>query len=374
MPRKNAKNAAIGKTKKSTDHIIDDAVLRQNSWMSRRTAWARRFLGLDKRKQKARDNKMFTEKTPARKKSILAAYWFPILCALAVIIVALWVAFSWTLRGRTIIVPNVPEPVVNVLDEKSAPSFDIVRIEKGGNIVVAGRWAPDSNVSVLINKKLVATMLTNARGEFVYVPSKPFAAGNYTISLVGVESDIESKDKVFIYVSPKGYENSISLLMTAGGSTLLQAPKLVDGDLAVSKIDYLESGRIVVSGAAMPRLRVSLSLNGKYLGFARVSDHRNFGLGADVEKLEPGKEYKLSIRLHDGDGLTVAQVSHKFVMPAATGADDTFYTVRRDDCLWIIARNFLRKGILFSIIAEKNNIKNPNLIFPKQVLQIPVGK
>ena len=76
--------------------------------------------------------------------------------------------------------------------------------------------------------------------------------------------------------------------------------------------------------------------------------------------------------MHDGDGRTVATLNHDFVMPEMTGDDDTFYTVRRGDCLWIIARNFLRRGLLFSIIAERNDIKNPDLIFPKQKLQIPV--
>jgi len=113
-------------------------------------------------------------------------------------------------------------------------------------------------------------------------------------------------------------------------------------------------------------------LNDKYLGFARVSDHKHFGLGADVDALRPGNEYELTVRLHDGDGRTVATVTHKFTMPQPTGDSDTFYTVRRGDCLWIIARNFLRHGVLFSIIAERNNIENPNLIFPKQILQIPV--
>ena len=124
----------------------------------------------------------------------------------------------------------------------------------------------------------------------------------------------------------------------------------------------------------MPRLRVSLWLNNTYMGFARVSDYRHFGLGADVGRLESGKEYELSVRLHDGDGNTVTSIEHKFTMPEMTGADDTFYTVRRGDCLWIIARNFMRRGVLFSIIADKNHIENPNLIYPKQKLQIPITK
>jgi nucleoid-associated protein YgaU len=267
----------------------------------------------------------------------------------------------------------VPEPTVQIIEETAKPSFDIVRIEKDGGVVVAGRWLPHQNISIVVNKKVVATERTDARGEFVYAPSKAFAPGNYTVGLVGADSGEKSEDNVFLYVSQRGYENSISLLMTKNGSTLLQSPKLADGDLLVSKIDYLDTGRIVVTGNALPRLRVSMTLNGKYLGYARTSDHKHFGLGADVGKLEPGKKYSLALRLHDGDGTIVANVTHEFEMPNATGNDDTFYTVRRGDCLWIIARNFLRKGVLFSIIAERNNIKNPNLIFPRQILNIPVS-
>ena len=141
------------------------------------------------------------------------------------------------------------------------------------------------------------------------------------------DKNIKSEDSVFVYISEQGYKNSVSLLMTKNGSKIMQSPKLVDGDLVVSKIDYLDTGRIVVTGKALPRLRVSLSLNGKYIGFSRVSDYKNFGLGANVEKLESGKKYEISIRLHDGEGTTIATVSHKFVMPEMTGDDNTFYTV-----------------------------------------------
>ena len=238
----------------------------------------------------------------------------------------------------------------------------------------AGRWKPEEGVSIVINGDIVATERTNKNGEFVYSPSKQLNAGNYTISLIGINGNVKSSENVFVYISPRGYQNSVSLLMTADGSTLLQAPTmLTDGDLVVSKIDYLDTGRIVVTGNSLPRLRVSLSLNDEYLGYARVSDHKYFGLGADVGKLETGKEYKLTMRLHDGDGRAITEVTHRFTMPEMTGDDDTYYTVRRGDCLWIIARNFLRRGVLFSIIADKNNIENPDLIFPNQNLQIPTG-
>lgn len=369
-------NANIGKTKRSTDDLIAGAIDRQQSWLDNRRRFTRSFL----RRFNVFDNSDSEIKTEAHKKredreerkKILKSYWLPILCALVVIVLAVFVMLFRINAPVKVIAPSVPEPVVKPIARQfNGPSFDLVRIEKSGNIIVAGRNVRESNVSIVVNKKIVATKHTNKSGEFVYAPNDALKPGNYVISLIDADKNIKSEDSVFVYISERGYKNSVSLLMTKNGSKVMQAPELMDGDLVVSKIDYLDTGRMIITGRALPRLRVSLSLDDKYLGFARVSDYKNFGLGADIGTLESGKEYKLNIRLHDGEGNTLANIEHKFVMPEMTGDDNTFYTVRRGDCLWIIARNFLRRGVLFTMIAERNNITNPDLIFPDQLLQIP---
>ena len=369
----------IGKTKRSTDELINDAVNRQQDWLENRRAFTRKFLQrfnvFKKPEQEPVVKAKKTEnKEESRNRTILHNFWFPIVCALLVVLIAVFVMLFRINAPVKVIAPSVPEPIVRNVkntEKHTTPSFDLVRIEKSGNIIIAGRNVRESNISIVINKKIVATEHTNKDGEFVYAPNEVLKPGNYVISLIDTDKNIKSADSVFVYVSEHGYKNSISLLMTKNGSKIMQAPELMDGDLVVSKIDYLDNGRMVVTGKALPRLRVSLSLNDKYIGFARVSDYKNFGLGADIGKLESGKEYKLNIRLHDGEGTTIANVEHQFVMPEMTGDDNTFYTVRRGDCLWIIARNFLRRGILFTMIAERNTIKNPDLIYPEQLLQIP---
>lgn len=376
MSKSNAKNT-MGQTKRSTDDLINDAIARQNDWLENRREYTRGFL--KKLNLFARPSEKKVEEVPAEQKhekhNTLKSYWFPIMCAIIVILIATWVVFMrQPVPSRVVLVPAVPEPVVQKVKEINVPEFDIVRIEKNGNIVIAGRWLPHQNISIVSNNKVIATERTDFRGEFVYTTSAPWAPGNYTVALLGTDPEVKSSERVFLYVSEHGFANSVSLLMTKDGSTLLQAPAILkDGDLSVNKIDYLDTGRIVVSGDALPRLRVTLSLDGKYMGVARVSDHKHYGLGADVGELESGREYEITLRLHDGDGRAVAAIAHKFVMPEMTGDDDTYYTVRRGDCLWIIARNFMRRGVLFSIIAERNNITNPDLIFPKQKLQIPVS-
>lgn len=49
------------------------------------------------------------------------------------------------------------------------------------------------------------------------------------------------------------------------------------------------------------------------------------------------------------------------------------YTVKTGDCLWNIAKSFYRNGAEFTKILEANKeqIKNSNLIYPGQILTIP---
>lgn len=370
----------MGTTKRSTDNMIDDAVAKQQSWLEKRRSFARVFLKKLNVFAKPSNNKKVVGKPavksakPENEKSVLREYWFPILCAFIVIFVTMWVLYTRIHKPNVKLTSAVPEPVVRTIKtDLKTPGFDIVRVGENGSLVIAGRWKADTGVSVFINKKLVATIATDKNGEFVYAPTRNLPAGNYTIYLVGTKEQIKSADKAFIYVSEAGYENSVSLLMKKDGSTVLQKPDVLrDGDLSVSKIDYLSNGRLVVTGDGLPRLRVSVSLNDKVLGTAHVSDYKHFGIGANVDSLVPGDEYELSVRMHDGDGNVIGNISHKFIMPKITGDTDTFYTVRQGDCLWIISRNFNGKGVLFSIIAARNNIKNPDLIYPNQKLSIPV--
>ena len=49
------------------------------------------------------------------------------------------------------------------------------------------------------------------------------------------------------------------------------------------------------------------------------------------------------------------------------------YVVQRGDTLWEIASKYLGSGTKYPQIAQENNIKNPNLIYPGQVFKITTG-
>lgn len=56
-------------------------------------------------------------------------------------------------------------------------------------------------------------------------------------------------------------------------------------------------------------------------------------------------------------------------------ATNQTYTVVKGDCLWNIAKKFYGNGSKYTVIynANKDKIKNPNLIYPGQVLTIPAA-
>ena len=58
---------------------------------------------------------------------------------------------------------------------------------------------------------------------------------------------------------------------------------------------------------------------------------------------------------------------------ASTAPQSKTYTVQKGDCLWNIAKKYCGDGAKYKEIAalNKDKIKNPNLIYPGQVLNLP---
>ena len=220
----------IGKTKRSTDEIINSAVNRQQNWLENRREFTRKFLRRFNMFQNKEQPKQKKKADKVKNQNTLRSYWFPMFCALVVILMAAVVMVVKVNTPVKVIVPPVPEPVVKpVSTEKnikqiSKPSFDLVRIEPSGKLVIAGRTIGEGNVSIVMNHKIVATEHTNKNGEFVYNPVNVYKPGNYVISLIDITRNIKSEDSVFVYISEKGYKNSVSLLMTKHGSKILQSP------------------------------------------------------------------------------------------------------------------------------------------------------
>ena len=56
--------------------------------------------------------------------------------------------------------------------------------------------------------------------------------------------------------------------------------------------------------------------------------------------------------------------------PSSNQPSNKTYTVKKGDCLWNICKQYLGDGSKYPQIAKLNNISNPNLIYPGQVLKL----
>lgn len=84
------------------------------------------------------------------------------------------------------------------------------------------------------------------------------------------------------------------------------------------------------------------------------------------------KEYK-KIKTKKATVTITAVKSTTRTQSANTQNTAKTYTVKSGDCLWKIAKQFYGNGAQYTKIydANRDKIKNPNLIYPNQVLTIP---
>lgn len=71
-----------------------------------------------------------------------------------------------------------------------APSFDVVRVESNGSIVVAGNAAPNAKVEILDGSTVLGSTVAGADGAFVIVLDNPLKPGDYTIALRATTGDV----------------------------------------------------------------------------------------------------------------------------------------------------------------------------------------
>ena len=64
-----------------------------------------------------------------------------------------------------------------------APTFDVVRVESNGSIVVAGNAAPNARVEILNGSTVLGSTVAGTDGAFVIVLDDPLKPGDYTILL-----------------------------------------------------------------------------------------------------------------------------------------------------------------------------------------------
>lgn len=291
--------------------------------------------------------------------------------------------------------PATPGPTIAATQKPVLPSFDVVRIDPAGDAVMAGRAAPNATVHIFDGDREIGSVTADARGEWVFVPPGPLPPGSRELSLsahVG-DQDIRSDQVVVLAVpehgrdlagQPTGEATAPLVVSTSrsgqGPSRILQAPgaSRAGARLSLDVAAMDSSGAVTLSGHAPPHATLQIYLNNRLLG-RTVADAQGRWQLTPSEHVDVGS-YTLRLDELKDDGQVVTRIELPFARGAAVaqaadgpdGTDPSNVTVKKGDSLWRIARRTSGRGIAYLVIYEANRdqIRDPNLIYPGQVFHI----
>jgi nucleoid-associated protein YgaU len=217
---------------------------------------------------------------------------------------------------------------------ESLPAFDIARIERTGDAVIAGTAAPGATVELLRNGELHDRTVADKSGQFVMVPPR-LPVGDYELTLRS------------------------------------QQP---DGKQAISKqsvavaLAELESS----TGALQPRAEVPFNVP-ETVGKNRSAPDQAFGSAQARQSPQPPSAKRQDIAVSQPPRLAAATPQSDGSSPSALILPRTTTVVSPGDSLWRISRNTYGAGMRYAVVyrANRDQIRNPDRIYPGQVFVLP---
>lgn len=279
--------------------------------------------------------------------------------------------------------PVAPGPQTQV--SADAPSFDIVRVNPQGDTVMAGRAKPGAKVEIYDGETKIGEVEADRRGEWVFVPEKPLEPGNRRLSLIMREKDgtgVPSAADVLVVVPERGSGGQVLAMRVPkegqpGSVEILQrgpedAKAAGGAKFTVDAVDYDGNGKLDIVGKAAPGSLVQVYIDNEFLGRTKANERGQWSL--KPEKPIPPGNYMLRADQVEADGKVVARAEVHFArsVPLENVKPGTM-VVSQGNSLWRIARATYGSGLRYTEIFEANRdqIKDPDLIFPGQVFKLP---
>ncbi|WP_120633179.1 LysM peptidoglycan-binding domain-containing protein [Ruegeria sp. EL01] len=173
------------------------------------------------------------------------------------------------------------------------------------------------------------------------------------------------------------------------GVELVQSPSRQDTDpeqVALDTIGYSDTGDVQLTGRVQDGSAVRLYLNNELVADLAPEEDGNWR--GELEGIDPGV-YTLRVDEVSSDGTVLSRVETPFkrepveVLQSAEAEDQPqasdetpsirSVTVQKGDTLWAISRDRFGDGVLYVKLFDANRelIRDPDLIYPGQVFTIP---
>jgi hypothetical protein len=303
------------------------------------------------------------------------------------------------LADRTFVLAANPVPIVAAI-----PEVEIEQMTAGLNVDIDTQVSTPSDVEISVNTSEDTLSDTLAAGVNVEVPTEIFVESVHEVHKLSVTqslSDIAILEPTLleplissdIALSALASQSTPAILaITQDGVEVIQpaiaadTPPEVIINVALDAITYEPSGEVILRGRAIgqgdegfvqvyvndaPVRRLPIDENGTWYG--------------DLPNIDTGV-YTLRIDEIDGSGKVVSRIETPFLREdpsdviaamAEDVANQNFTvatrTVQPGSTLWAIAEERYGFGILYLKVFEANRdrIRNPDLIYPGQVFTVP---
>lgn len=309
---------------------------------------------------------------------------------------------------RSVIVAAPVAPVAApavVAEEPVKPSFDIVRVSPSGEAVVAGRAEPGASVVVTSNGTEIGRAQADASGQFVILPAKPLPSGGQALELsthnnAGAQSVSAAPVLVIVpdrpavvaiagapkapfataMVAADGAQAGpkLGLAVQAGPDNaplrVLQGPPAGAGTKpGLELVDYDQQGAIRFAGMAPPGSVTRLYIDNLAAGDAIADASGHWQLSPSGTVAAGLHKLRLDQVGRDGGVMARAEIPFERAQLTAQEVPQDRVVVQPRQNLWRLARNAYGRGIRYTEIFEANRdqIRDPNLIFPGQVFAMP---
>ena len=298
-----------------------------------------------------------------------------------------------------------PPPAAAAVQAPLRPSFDIVRISPSGDAVLAGRAEPGAAVIITADGREIGRSVADRAGQWVLVPTAPLPIGGHELRLTSRAGDgpeiAAEAPVVFVLAAratpqaaapasppqtPAGQSPTAQtapppaapfavLMPPSGPARVLQGPSGAAGRLGLDVVDYDDAGAIRFAGSGSPGATARVYIDDQPAGDA-IADAAGRWTLQPAAGVTPG-DHRLRLDQIGPGGQVVARIELPFTR-AKIAAEDVAngrVVVQPHQSLWRIARQAYGQGVHYTVIYEANRdqIRDPNLIFPGQVFAVPVA-
>ncbi|WP_036241236.1 carboxypeptidase-like regulatory domain-containing protein, partial [Mesorhizobium sp. STM 4661] len=120
----------------------------------------------------------------------------------------------------------VPDAAAPAAAGPIAPTFDIVRVESNGSIVIAGNAAPGAKVEVLNGSTVLGSTVAGPDGAFAIALDDPLKPGDYTITLRSTGTVVINSAQTAVVSIPQNPAGQVLAMVEEPGkpSELLTVP------------------------------------------------------------------------------------------------------------------------------------------------------